>query len=103
LEDGLAGIELFSIFWSDYMKYRADLRGFQLNKIEKILRYSEEGYFDTVTRRMIVVGKHDDRLVMIPYEKEKNELIPVTIHVTKLQQINFRLKAGRFIHEHEKA
>ena len=91
--------EKFSIVWTDYIKYRADLRGFKLKKVEDILRYSGERYFDTVTRRLIVVGKHDDRLVLIPYEKKGNEITPLTIHATSRQQINFRLKTGRFIHE----
>jgi hypothetical protein len=81
------------------MKYRAGFRKFELTKIEDIIRYSRERYFDTVTRRMIVVGKHDDRLAMIPYERKGNEIIPVTIHATTRQQINFRLKTGRFTYE----
>ncbi|MBW1721867.1 MAG: hypothetical protein JRH13_09745 [Deltaproteobacteria bacterium] len=81
------------------MKYRADFRGFDLVKIENILRYSAERYFDTITHRMIVVGRHDEWLVLIPYEKKGNEIIPITIHTTTRQQINFRLKAGRFKHE----
>ncbi|MCL5266559.1 MAG: hypothetical protein M1469_00455 [Bacteroidetes bacterium] len=85
------------IVWSDYLKYRAELRGFELSKIENILRHSGERYFDTAARRLIVVGKHDDRLVLIPYEKQGNEITPVTIHATTRQQINFRLKTGRFI------
>lgn len=84
--------------WTDYMKYRAKLRGFELPKVENILRYSGEIYFDTATQRLIAVGKHDDRLVMIPYEKYENEIIPVSIHATTHQQINFRLKTGRFIY-----
>jgi len=80
------------------MKYRAKLRGFDLAKIEDIMRYSTEKYFDTITQRMIVVGRHDDRLVLIPYEKKGNEVTPITIHTTTRQQINFRLKAGRFKH-----
>ena len=87
------------IVWTDYMKYRAKLRGFELSKIENIVRYSGERYFDTVTRRLIVVGKHDDRLVIIPYEKHGNKVKPVTIHATTRQQINFRVKTGRFIYE----
>lgn len=87
------------IIWSDYLKYRAELRGFELSKIENILRYSGEKYFDTVTRRLIVVGKHDDRVIIIPYEKHGNEIIPVTIHATTHQQIKFRLKTGRFVYE----
>ncbi len=87
------------IIWSDYLKYRTELRGFELSIIENILRYSGERYFDTVTRRLVVVGKHDDRLVVIPYDKHGNEIIPVTIHATTRQQINFRLKTGRFTYE----
>ncbi|MBW1716668.1 MAG: hypothetical protein JRJ77_12735 [Deltaproteobacteria bacterium] len=81
------------------MKYRAGFRRFELTKIEDIIRYSRERYIDTVTRRMIVVGKHDDRLVMIPYERKGSEITPVTIHVTTRQQINFRIKTGRFTYE----
>ncbi len=87
------------IVWTDYMKYRAELRGFQLSKVEDILRHSGERYFDSTTQRLIAAGKHDDRLVIIPYEKQGNEITPVTIHATTRQQINFRLKTGRFIYE----
>ncbi len=86
------------IVWTDYMKYRAELREFELPKVENILRYSGERYFDTATQRLITVGKHDDRLVIIPYEKHGSEIIPVSIHATTRQQINFRLKTGRFIY-----
>ena len=54
-------LERFSVVWSEYMKYRAGFRKFELTKIEDIIRYSRERYFDTVTRRMIVVGKHPHR------------------------------------------
>jgi len=54
------------VVWTDYMKYRAGLRGFELSKVEDILRHSGERYFDTATQRIIAAGKHDDSLVMIP-------------------------------------
>jgi hypothetical protein len=57
-----------NIIWSDYLQYRAKLRGFELAKIEEILKYSGERYYDTETGRLIAVGKHDNRLVIIPYE-----------------------------------
>ncbi len=85
-----------TIVWSDYMKYRANLRGFGLEKIEEILRYSSERYFDNGTHRMVVVGKHDSRLVIIPYDKDDDAIVPVTIHAITRQQIGFRLKSGRF-------
>ena len=88
--------EEFLIEWADYMKYRVKSRGFELSKIENILRHSGERCFDTTTHRLIAIGKHDDRLVMIPYEKHENKITPVTIHVTTRQQINFRFKIGRF-------
>ena len=86
------------IIWTGYMKYRAELRGFELSKIENILRHSAEKYLDTATQRSIVVGKHEDILVIIPYEKHGIEVTPITIHATIRQQINFRLKTGRFIY-----
>ena len=81
------------------MQYQARLRGFDLAKIEQIVRHSGERYFDTVTGRLITIGRLDDILVMIPYETDQVSITPVTIHATTRQQINFRLKAGRFINE----
>ena len=85
-----------TIVWTEYMKYKMRLRGFELSKAENILRYSEERYFDTVTSRRIIVGKHDEKLVLIPYETKLDKIIPVTCHATTRKQINFRLKTGRF-------
>ena len=85
--------------WTEYMKYRAQLRGFDLTKIENIVKYSTERYSDTVTGSRIAVGRHDDKLVMIPYEVDENLITPVTIHVTNRQQISFRLRTGRFTYE----
>lgn len=84
------------IVWSNYLRYRAELRGFDLAKIEEILRFSGERYYDTVTGREIAVGKHDNRLVIIPYERSGESITPVTIHSTTRQQVRFRLRTGRF-------
>ena len=40
------------------MKYKARLRGFDLAKIEDIVKYSTERYFDTETGRQIAIGPH---------------------------------------------
>jgi len=90
--------EQISIVWSDYMRYRIGLRGFDLEKVESILRYSDERYFDNVTQRRIAIGRHDRLSVMIPYEQSGENMKPVTIHATTRQQINFRLKTGRLKH-----
>ena len=82
------------IVWSDYMKYRAKLRGFELSKIENILRHSGERYFDTVTRRLIVVGKDDNRLVIIPYEIHGNEITPLQFMQLRDTKSNSDLKQG---------
>jgi len=67
--------------------------------VEHIVRQSGERYLDTVTGRRIAVGRDKQRLVMIPYEQEGNMLTPVTIHATSRQQINVRVKSGRFENE----
>jgi len=36
---------------------------------------------------------------MIPYEAEARTITPVTVHATTRQQINLRLKTGRFANE----
>jgi len=84
------------IVWTDYMRYRVRLRGFDLAAVEHVVRHSAERYLDTVTGRRIAVGRDKQRLVMIPYEQEGNILTPVTIHATTCQQINVRVKSGRF-------
>jgi len=78
------------------MKYRAKLRGFDLAKIGHIVQYSTERYYDITTQRLVVVGRHDKMLVLVPCEYEGDKVTPVTIHATTRQQINFRLKIGRF-------
>ena len=47
------------IEWSEYLRYRAATRRFELAKIETIMRFSGERYLDTVTGRLIVAGRHD--------------------------------------------
>ncbi|MGB3533297.1 MAG: hypothetical protein WBA13_07245 [Microcoleaceae cyanobacterium] len=85
------------IIWTSYIRYRVDRRGFNLNLIENILRFSSERYYDVETGRTIVIGKHEEQLVLIPYEQSDNRITPITIHATTRQQIRFRLKTGRFI------
>ena len=75
------------------------LSGYDLTRVEDILRYSGERYFDTITRREIAVGSHDKRVAMISYEKTENAITPVTTHATTRQQINFLLKTVRFTYE----
>lgn len=84
---------------TEYLKYRVDLRGFDLNLVEKIVRYSEERYLDTETNRLIAIGEHNKKLVMIPYEETQDTITPITIHATSRQQIKFRLNTGRFTYE----
>jgi hypothetical protein len=81
------------------MKYRLKLRGYDLATIEHILRYTSERYVDTVTGRLVAIGRHVKLLVMIPYERKGGTLTPVTIHATSRQQINSRLKSGRLKNE----
>ncbi len=87
------------IIWTEYIQYRAKLRGFDLDEIERIVRYTSERYIDTVTGRLVAIGRHKRTLVMIPYEVEARMLIPITIHTTTRQQINVRLKTGRLMYE----
>ncbi len=87
------------INWTDYLKYRAKIRSFDLDKLENIVRHSTERYFDTETQRHVVVGRHNLQLVIIPYEVENDMITPVTVHTITRQQIRFRLNTRRFIHE----
>ncbi|MEW6212159.1 MAG: hypothetical protein AB1631_27635 [Acidobacteriota bacterium] len=88
-----------NIVWTEYLRYRAELRGFDLAKLEHIIRHSSERYLDTETRRNIVVGRHGKQLVMIPYEADEDTITPVTVHAITRQQIRLRLRTGRFTHE----
>ncbi len=85
-----------TIIWSDYLQYRASLRGFDLARIEEILRYNQERYYDIETGRIIAVGKDGNGLVAIPYEEEGDTLTPVTIHATTRPQIQLRLRNGKY-------
>jgi len=85
------------VIWTDYLRYRAHTRGFDLTLIERLLRFTSNRHFDTVTRRWVVIGRHGSRLVMVPYDQEQNSITPVTIHIITRQQITFRLRTGRFV------
>jgi hypothetical protein len=76
-----------------------ELRGFDRAALERILATSSERYFDVETGRSLVIGRHDNQLVAIPYEIVGDAIVPVTVHATSRQQINFRLQTGRFTHE----
>ncbi len=84
------------LVWTDYMKYRVALRGFDRAKIENIVRYSTEHYFDTETGRRVVIGNHDQKLVMIAYESDETSITPITIHATTRRQIRFRIRTRRY-------
>lgn len=84
------------VIWTDYLRHRVRVRGFDLAIIEQIVRFSEERYFDTATRRLVAIGRHGNRLVMVPYDQENDNLTPITVHATTRQQVNFRLRTGRF-------
>ena len=87
------------IMWTRYMQHRLHLRSYDQGTVEDILRYSSERYFDSVSGRLIAIGHHRDLLVMVPYDQEGSTMTPVTIHATTRQQINSRLKSGRFSNE----
>ncbi len=84
------------VIWTDYLKHRARLRGFDLTVIEQIVRFSEERYFDSTTQRRVAIGRHGNLLVLVAYEQEGETLTPITLHATTRQQIAFRLRTGRF-------
>ncbi len=88
-----------TIVWTEYLQYRAKLRGFDLAALEHIVRYSSERYFDTETGRTVVVGRDGKQLLMIPYEATDETITPVTVHAITRQQIRFRLRTGRFQYE----
>jgi len=78
------------------MVYRMAARGFEQDRIEHIVRFSGERYFDTETRRTVWVGKHGSQDVLIPCEVDGRTVTPVTIHAVTRQQIRFRTLSGRF-------
>ena len=87
------------VIWTNYMQYRAKLRGFDLVQLELIMTRSTERYYDTETGRVIVVGRYENALVMIPCDASESGITPVTVHATTRQQINFRIKTGRLTNE----
>lgn len=87
------------IVWTDYLKYRASTREFDLSKLEQILRRSTERYLDTGTGSLLVIGRHENQIVVIAYEADGEEVTPITVHATSRQQVLFRVRTGRFTYE----
>jgi uncharacterized DUF497 family protein len=84
------------VIWTEYLQHRARLRGFDPAAIEEIVLFADERYFDSATQRMVAVGRDGQQLVVIPYEQEGEAMTPVTVHATTRQQVNFRVRTGRF-------
>jgi hypothetical protein len=87
------------VAWTDYFRYRATLRGFDLDGIEEIVKHSAERYVDTATDRRIAVGRCAKTLVLVPYETAKEVITPITVHATTRRQIALRVQTGRFVRE----
>lgn len=87
------------VLWTEYLKYRAAIRGFDLDKIEQIVKSSSERYMDTATDRRVAVGRCGKTLVLVPYEASGERVTPITVHATTRRQIALRVKAGRFVNE----
>ena len=87
------------VVWTEYLRYRAALRGLDLDRIEEIVKHSSERYRDTATDRQVVVGRCGKTLVLVPYEASGDKVTPVTVHATARRQIAFRVKSGRFVYE----
>jgi hypothetical protein len=81
------------------MRYRAKMRGIDLEKLEQVVAHSPERYYDTETGRSVVIGRHGKDLIILPYETAEGVITPVTVHMITHQQVNFRLKTGRLISE----
>ena len=84
------------IQWTEYMKYRLNLRNFDMARVEDVLRFSIERYWDSMHHRRVVIGRCDKTLVLVPYDEEGKIFIPITIHATNRKQIQYRIKIGRF-------
>ena len=86
------------IAWTEYFRYRAVLRGFDLDEIGEILKHSRERYVDAATGRHVAIGYCGKMLVLVPYETSGDVVTPVTVHATTRRQIAFRVQTGRFVH-----
>ncbi|MCA9441138.1 MAG: hypothetical protein KC964_10055 [Candidatus Omnitrophica bacterium] len=88
------------ILWTDYFLHRAKVRHLDLATIERIVRYSNERYWDQVSGRIVVVGRAGKQLLTIPYEEKEQTFTPITAHVTTRAQVSSRIRDGRYsIHE----
>lgn len=60
------------IIWTSYLRYRTTQRGFDLDLIEDILRFSSERYYDMETDRAIAVEKHRHDTQQFQHYQAKN-------------------------------
>jgi len=70
------------IQWTEYLKYRVRTRGYDLQAVEQIVRYSTERYYDTATLRTVAVGKHDSdwywfRTIQTTVASRRSQFMPL--------------------------
>jgi len=85
----------------DYFLDRLRFREIPEAVVERVLREATQRYTDAETGRYIAVkevkyGRRRRRL-MVAYEEQGNEIIPVTVHPVTKRQVQSRIKRQRWI------
>ncbi|MBI2355651.1 MAG: hypothetical protein HYV13_00405 [Candidatus Doudnabacteria bacterium] len=88
------------IIYSPHLEFRLKLRQIPKSLVKRIFRTSSERYFDTLTRKYIVVSqvkyKNQMREMAVIYEMHENQVVLITIHPLKFSQKLNRIKSERW-------
>ena len=91
------------IEYSDHLKLRIKLRNFPENYPRLIFLEPDFKLVNSVTKHGIAIKKlfynKKERYLMIAYDKINEIIKIITIHPISIEEINSRLKRGRWIYE----
>ncbi|OGK11656.1 hypothetical protein A2954_00440 [Candidatus Roizmanbacteria bacterium RIFCSPLOWO2_01_FULL_37_12] len=91
---------------SDHLKFKAKVRNISASLPKKIVKEAEKIYFDKETRHWIAVKEEKYtgkiRPIVAVFDKTNGDIEIITIFPNDINEVNSRIKRGRWIHEKTK-
>lgn len=88
---------------TDHLKSRLKLRNISGSIVENIFKESQEFYWDNLRNHHVAVGqaqyKGKMRKMLVAYDKIGNTIEFITVHPITAEEIDQRVKSGRWMYE----
>jgi len=91
------------IIYAQHLISRLKLRKISKNLAKKVYKNKELELYDVIKHHYIVLSRQElfgkIRLLVVVYDKSEDRIELITLYPTNEQEVNNRIKAGRWIYE----